>query len=275
MKLIYRYLTNSANFNHAIQRIESSCTRYNTRALFEVCSEIGKFLNDFDKSLEVGMGGWGSSRWNGTATKARTQDCSKIDVRELKRGGWIVNRLGAFTSKWSRDGHPIGSVSFDSRIDGLEFKYSFRENRGEWRDRNTFAAFEATPCDYGGVRHWFRCPACGRRVAVLFIGGAVNCRICARLAYQSSRERDYERQLRKARTIRERLGGDGSIDDFPPDRPKGMHYGTYLRLCERAEEAERLSDLGAAKRFAGDFLTLFRANTLSALFSVVILCLQN
>lgn len=202
------------------------------------------------------MGGWGSNRWKWVSTKATTQDPLRVDIRELKRGGWIVSRLGAFTTTWSRNGQPIGSISFDARTDGLEFKYNFRENRGEWEYRNSFAPFAGTPCNYGGIRHWFRCPTCGRRVAVLFIGGTVNCRICARLAYQSSRERDYERHLRKARKIRERFGVDGSICDFPPFRPKGMYHRSYLRLCERTEEAERLSDLGAAKRFGSLYLEL-------------------
>lgn len=52
------------------------------------------------------------------------------------------------------------------------------------------------PCHYGGIRHWFICPAsrggvpCRRRVGVLYAAGPYfACRKCHDLAYQSQQEK--------------------------------------------------------------------------------------
>ena len=50
---------------------------------------------------------------------------------------------------------------------------------------------ESTPCNYGGQRWWFLCPACHRRCRVLYLApGSVYfaCRICHNLTYTSQQE---------------------------------------------------------------------------------------
>ena len=49
-----------------------------------------------------------------------------------------------------------------------------------------------TPCKFGGVRHWFRCPTCrsednhGLRVTKLFfVEDRIFCRICGNVSYRS------------------------------------------------------------------------------------------
>ncbi len=49
---------------------------------------------------------------------------------------------------------------------------------------------ERTPCHYGGVRHWFLCPRCGRRARILYLANGARpadcvfgCRICLGLTY--------------------------------------------------------------------------------------------
>jgi hypothetical protein len=65
-----------------------------------------------------------------------------------------------------------------------------------------------TPCNLGGWRAWFICPAvgCGRRVAILYGGGIFACRHCYRLADASSREDAGGRATRRADRLRARLG---------------------------------------------------------------------
>lgn len=47
-----------------------------------------------------------------------------------------------------------------------------------------------TPCRYGGKRHWFLCPACKRRVGILYKDGSyLKCRKCCDLTYRSRLER--------------------------------------------------------------------------------------
>ncbi len=57
-----------------------------------------------------------------------------------------------------------------------------------------------TPCNIGGWRPWFICPAvgCGRRVAILYGGRIFAWRRCYQLAYASSHEDAGDRATRRA-----------------------------------------------------------------------------
>lgn len=96
-----------------------------------------------------------------------------------------------------------------------------------------------TACRYGGRRCWFRC-ACRRRAAKLYLDDIGNfaCRHCLGLVYASQREIPRHRGLLLAQKIRKRLGGSGDIREFFPEKPKGMHWRTYLRQKHRAEAAQ-------------------------------------
>ena len=64
------------------------------------------------------------------------------------------------------------------------------------------------------------------------------CRSCYGLAYESQQEDLTGRAQLKAQKIRMRLGGSGCPADLFPDKPKGMHWRTYERLCEAHDLAE-------------------------------------
>ena len=119
-----------------------------------------------------------------------------------------------------------------------------------------------TPCNYGGERQWFACPAvgCGRRVAKLYGGRVFACRLCHELAYPSQREAEHDRLARRADAIRARLGWEPGLDGLQGGRPKGMHRRTFERL---SSEVEWLSDRAEAV-FAvhmADQLDKFNART--------------
>jgi hypothetical protein len=63
------------------------------------------------------------------------------------------------------------------------------------------------------------------------------CRQCHQLAYDSQRETPHSRALSRAQANRIKLGGSPIMSDDFPDKPKGMHWHTYNRLCGEAEEA--------------------------------------
>ncbi len=91
-------------------------------------------------------------------------------------------------------------------------------------------------------RRWLVCPLCDHDRATLFLvehlHAAWACRVCADLGYVSDRLDRGRRAARRARNVRRRLGGQGSLLAPRPPRPKGMHHRTYARLCEALQDAE-------------------------------------
>ena len=52
-----------------------------------------------------------------------------------------------------------------------------------------------TPCQFGGVRWWLKCPCCGRRVRSLYLRwSGFTCRHCAWLTYTSTQT--WDRRVR-------------------------------------------------------------------------------
>ncbi|MDP1845495.1 MAG: hypothetical protein Q8L09_01965 [Candidatus Moranbacteria bacterium] len=134
--------------------------------------------------------------------------------------------------------------------DSIILNYRHRPHGGEWEEVEQKISFSRTPCNYGGYRTWFLCPRCWKRVAVLYgMKKYFLCRHCYDLAYGSQREARHYRLMRKADTIKERLGGKPGRDYPFPWKPKNMHWKTYWHLRQEAEEAENLGWEIVGKRF--------------------------
>jgi hypothetical protein len=120
---------------------------------------------------------------------------------------------------------------------------------GEWEDVVETVRVVRVPRRFGGSRSYFICPGvvngivCGRRVAKLHGAGRYFlCRHCYRLAHASQSESGWDRALRRANKIRQRLGADPGMAAAFPKKLKGMHRRTYDRLQEKAYEAEMLAE---------------------------------
>jgi hypothetical protein len=148
--------------------------------------------------------------------------------------------------RWSRADRETGSiqgvVSVGDLPDQVTLLYRHRRGLGgEWEDVREPVDLAWTACNFGGERPWFICPGsgCGRRVAVLYGPGRYFlCRHCYDLVYESQRENEMHRALRRAQAIRESLGGSANMTKPFPEKPKGMHHDTYDRLWWKHHEAE-------------------------------------
>ncbi len=203
------------------------------------------------------MGGLGSGRhwhWN---TKNTVTDYRALDVRRWARDGLLKpgNRFGW---QWTVDGEKTGSIQVAVERKSVRLTYRCKENGGDWEDLEYPVWLTSTPCNYGGERQWFVCPAsgCGRRVAKLYGGRIFACRHCHQLAYPSQREKSYDRAARKADKIRARLGWDLGLEGLPRGRPKGMHRKTYERLSAQVWELSVEAEEGFAAHFAFALLKL-------------------
>jgi hypothetical protein len=193
------------------------------------------------------MGGLGSGRPGGSG-RSTVEACRSIDVNRLQREGCLrPGWMGGW--QWTRDGEKVASINLRAEHDRLHLSYRVRICGGEWEDVAETVHIVRVACRFGGTRPYFICPgvvngiACGRRVAKLHSPGRYFlCRHCYRLANASQSEGAWDRTLRRANKIRQRLGGAPGMDEPFPPKPKGMWLRTYERLSEQAFEAETLAD---------------------------------
>jgi hypothetical protein len=142
------------------------------------------------------MGGYGSgTKWD---KKGAVEDHPRVDVRVLHREHGI------------KPGSQI-TVQY--------------EWRGEQVAQEIF--LDWTPCNYGGLRPWFSCMNCGRRVAVLYLRGKYfACRHCHDLTYLSCQESDS----RFSKLFRN-YDAYGGAEDLPLYALKG-----WLSRAQRGKE---------------------------------------
>jgi hypothetical protein len=156
-----------------------------------------------------------------------TERSLPLDIRKIKRQGCLTPG-NWFSWKWSRGDKDYASIGAKVHKDHLILEYT--HNKTDAVKQRVSITW--TPCNYGGKRVWFVCPNCGKRVAVLYLGGKYfGCRICCNLTYQSCNETALDRGYRKANDLRERIGGkQGCFNGLPLFKPKGMHQKTWDRI---------------------------------------------
>ena len=191
------------------------------------------------------MGGVGSGNWYRFDKKTTTGECHDLDVRYLHREG-LLKPGRWFSLRWSRADRETGSIR--GVVEGAErpeqviLLYRYRGGLGgEWEDVQERVSLNWTACNFGGERPSFMCPGtgCGRRVAFPYGPGKYFlCRHCYDLVYESQRENEMHRALRRAHTTRECLRASANMTKPFPEKPKGMHHETYWRLREEHDEAE-------------------------------------
>jgi hypothetical protein len=187
------------------------------------------------------MGGVGSGTWYRWKKRKTLEECHVLNVRDLKNQDLLRQGFTGSLS-WSRGGKTTGSVSFRYDEPWLILSYTYVDRDVSQSNHTESILVEWTPCNYGGSRPWFGCPACGRRVVALALHRTrFLCRQCHKLPYKSQMEAQIDRVIRRARKIRKRVGA--SSDELPEplwDRPKGMREKTFVRYA--AEYAEILDE---------------------------------
>ena len=184
------------------------------------------------------MGGSGSGRyaWRNAGT---ADGRYSLDVNALHRAKVLVVGI---SSVWRWTGSDGSSGSVNLRCDGHALTVSFSVNGVSARE---VVRLEQRGCHFGGLRTWFRCPHCARRVGKVYLSSArFVCRKCARLAYRSQRVDLSERGWRKIRKAYRALGLDPDeaerLENLP--KPKGMHWTTFNRHFERLKHGAEMVD---------------------------------
>ena len=190
---------------------------------------------------EVNMAGQGSGNWWRWDAKSTTDSQDSIDIRLLKEQNCLLPGYSGSLS-WSMRGKTTGPIGYNIKENSIILNYKHRSQSGEWEDVEQVISFDRTPCNYGGSRKWFLCPRCFKRVAVLYGAGKYFfCRHCYNLTYESCNICDLQRIFNKAYKLKKKLGGQAGLHKPIPDRPKGMHRSTYIRMVV---EIDRLEEFG-------------------------------
>ncbi len=173
------------------------------------------------------MGGRGSGRRSSYCGKSETGDAMPLDIRKIASKNLLVSG-NSFGWKWLVNDHQVAGISI--RVDSESMALSYRiQSTGEVVEQ--LVRTQTTPCHLGGQRHWFTCPRCSKRVALLYAPGRYfACRTCGGLGYATQKEGAGDRASTRADKLRKRLGWEAGILNGDGDKPKGMHWTTYQRL---------------------------------------------
>jgi hypothetical protein len=171
----------------------------------------------------------------------KTEEYCSIDLADLRRWGMLTPRMlleaaetGRFpTITWkTRHGHDHLHVI--AKENGVLF-FKKDEQQGFV---GKFVPFRFTPTQFGGRRHWFACPGCGKGCRVLYGIHSLRCRRCRGLQYESQYESPAFRLLSRAQKIRRKLGQAGPLTGPLASKPRRMRWRTYRRLENRVYALE-------------------------------------
>ena len=167
------------------------------------------------------MGGRGSGRQSSYCGKEETSDAMPLDIRKIARKGLLMEGR-SFIWQWLVNDQPVAGINIK-----VDFQICVVLS---WRMKSSGEVVEqrvqtqTTPCHLGGHRHWFTCPRCNKRVAVLYAPGQFfACRQCGGLGYATQKEGVGERASTRADKLRRYLGWEPGILNGDGGKPKGMH----------------------------------------------------
>jgi hypothetical protein len=176
-----------------------------------------------------------------------------LDVDQLAENGCL--RPGwSGTCRWT-DGNEVVSINLRAEAERLHLSYPVWVGDREWRNVTDTIAIVHLPCRFGGSRAYFLCPGprgtdCGRRTTKLHLSNRYFlCRHCTKLAYASQFETSWERAIRRANKLKQRLDIGVGLADPLPEKPKGMWARTYGYLLNEILQAEISANEAQENRF--------------------------
>ena len=192
------------------------------------------------------MGGLGSGRRSDYSGKAEINDSMLLDIRKITRKGLLVPGNG-FSWQWLVNDRQVAGISIRVAFQGMVLSYRMKSSDEVVEQR---VQTQTSPCHLGGQRHWFTCPRCSKRVAVLYAPGRYfACRQCGGLSYATQKEGAGDRASTKADKLRKRLGWQAGILNGNGGKPKGMHWKTYQRLKAEHDRLVQISFHDIARKF--------------------------
>ena len=120
------------------------------------------------------MGGYRSGR---KRTHPLTTSCTEITIQRIKPyltqpGDDCIFEVGTMSRVRDMVRQQLAHVSIQTSgtTGSMRMMYAAGRPGQTAQDINVQIELEATPCNYGGHRWWFKAPCCGARVGSLYIG---------------------------------------------------------------------------------------------------------
>ena len=124
--------------------------------------------------------------------KIRADESCRLEISKLRKDGMLSSGYSSGTRIWTSSmtgKNTLVGIAVDIIDDPyVRLIYSVTGREGNKTDYDYKVNLVTTHCYFGGIRYWFGCPDCGRRVAVLYLApGDVyfRCRHCNNLSYHS------------------------------------------------------------------------------------------
>lgn len=167
-------------------------------------------------------------------THGRAEDYNAINVSDFYKAGVFTH---GYIGGWQW-GNGKSSISINTSEKQLTLSYG-----SNGKSFNYPIQIDSTPCNYGGVRYWFKCPRCNGRVGKLYIDGNLlfECRKCKKLNYATQQDNKLDSTRLVMYRIREKLKWQYDSAWMQPwhrIKPKGMHYSTFDKLVARHDDLE-------------------------------------
>ena len=176
--------------------------------------------------------------------KQTTDNLLQINIKNIRKSGLFEdNAIKEGSIHWEVGSPENAKSSINFKLDTttsdkyLELRYLCNDVATMYQ-----IPLEMTQPNYGGVRWWFRCPGCGRRVTNLYIKQRFFwCRKCNDLTYRSQQYSFYDRM----RLMYKKYENLAQKDGF---KRKGMHWSTYCALMDKANDYEITAEIPLMKR---------------------------
>ena len=177
------------------------------------------------------MGGLGSGRQDQRRNTGSVENATRIDIRAVTKSPQIRN--GHWFHLETPEAFKLYARISDDLLQIAQLRPSETHLYAELR-------LDRQPRHFGGHQTYILCPHCKKRASVLYlvIPKELGCRTCLKLAYESQYYKHPVPLLVRANKLREKLGGTAGLINPLPERPKGMHWNTYIDTISQIRELE-------------------------------------
>ena len=187
------------------------------------------------------MGGSNSGRYS---HRPKLDDALTLDINAQLKNGILLpgnRRSGTITWSYVRSGKVSASIAYTADMRDASHANVVLSFSIDGEPQHQTLRMDREPCRFGGYRWWWSCPRTGRPVMKLYLPPGAR-RFASnrvyRLAYRSNSEDGFDRARQRVARLYSKLGGTFDAENLAvPERPKGMHRRTYVRLAAELEQA--------------------------------------